>query len=200
MLRTARKAKGLTMKELGEKVGVSESAISQYETGKREADFATLLKIGEVLDCSIDYLIREEDSQNRMNRIAELRKERNLSQQELALIIGVTLNAVSSWENENQKPDYDSLKKMAFFFNCSTDYLLGRVPLGRTFVFDEQTDPSLDWAGRPRIDEQQKKPTPVSEDGLDEQDKQLVELMKLLTADQKEFLRAQLLTLTGRDK
>ena len=60
MLRTARKTKGLTMKELGEKVGVSESAISQYETGKREADFETLLKIGEILDCSIDYLLRGE--------------------------------------------------------------------------------------------------------------------------------------------
>ena len=60
MLRATRKSKGLTMKELGEKVGVSESAISQYETGKREADFETLLKIGEVLDCSIDYLLRGE--------------------------------------------------------------------------------------------------------------------------------------------
>lgn len=58
MLRAVRKAKGLTMKELGVKVGVSESAISQYETGKREADFETLLKIGEVLDCSVDYLLR----------------------------------------------------------------------------------------------------------------------------------------------
>lgn len=135
-----------------------------------------------------------------MNRIAILRKERKLSQKELGAIIGVAQNTICNWENGKREPDYDSLKKMAFFFNCSTDYLLGRVPLGRTFVFDEQTDPSLDWAGRPRIDEQQKKPTPVSEDGLDEQDKQLVELMKLLTADQKEFLRAQLLTLTGRDK
>ena len=58
MLRSARKEKGLTMKELGAMVGVSESAISQYENGKREADFETLLKIGEVLDCSIDYLLR----------------------------------------------------------------------------------------------------------------------------------------------
>lgn len=62
MLRTARKQRRLTMKELGEMVGVSESAISQYETGKREADFETLLKIGEVLDCSIDYLLRGEES------------------------------------------------------------------------------------------------------------------------------------------
>ncbi len=58
MLRTARKAAGLTMRELGDKVGVSESAISQYENGKREADFETALKIGEILGCSIDYLLR----------------------------------------------------------------------------------------------------------------------------------------------
>ena len=50
------------------------------------------------------------------------------------------------------------------------------------------------------IDEQEKKPTPVSEGGLDEQDRQLVELMKKLSADQKEFLLAQLLTLTGQGK
>lgn len=61
MLRSARKAKGLTMKELGAMVGVSESAISQYETGKREMDFETLLKLGEILDCSVDYLLRGEN-------------------------------------------------------------------------------------------------------------------------------------------
>lgn len=45
-----------------------------------------------------------------------------------------------------------------------------------------------------------KKPTPIFEDGLDEQDRQLMELMKALTPDQKELLLAQLLTLTGRGK
>ena len=50
------------------------------------------------------------------------------------------------------------------------------------------------------IGEQEKKPTLVSEDGLDEQDRQLVELMKVLTPDQKELLLAQLITLTGRGK
>lgn len=64
MLRSARKAKGLTMKELGMMVGVSESAISQYETGKREMDFETLLKIGEILECSADYLLRGEVKKN----------------------------------------------------------------------------------------------------------------------------------------
>lgn len=57
MLRTIRKAKGLTMKELGEKVGVSESAISQYETGKREADFGTIMRLSKFFNTSIDDLL-----------------------------------------------------------------------------------------------------------------------------------------------
>lgn len=58
MLRELRKAKGLTLKELGELVGVAESTISQYETEKREPDFETLLKFGEIFDVSVDYLLR----------------------------------------------------------------------------------------------------------------------------------------------
>ena len=191
-IKEARLQNGISQKELATAIGVAQNTLSQYENGKREADYDTILKISEILNCPIDYLIRGEDGENHINRIAELREERNLSQQELALIIGVTPNAVSNWENGDQNPDYGSLKKMAYFFNCSTDYLLGRAPLGRTFVFDEQTDPSLDWAGRPRIDEQQKKPTPVSGDGLDPE---LVALIKRIPADRmpevERYLRFQ---------
>ena len=63
MLRSMRKQKHMTMKELGALVGVSESAISQYETGKRQADFETLLKLGDALGCSVDYLLRGEEAQ-----------------------------------------------------------------------------------------------------------------------------------------
>lgn len=58
MLRQLRKDRKLSMKELGNIVGVAESTISQYETGKREPDFETLLKLGEFFDVSIDYLLR----------------------------------------------------------------------------------------------------------------------------------------------
>lgn len=56
-IRTARKAKGITMKELGKLVGVSESAISMYETFKREPDNATLVSISSALGVSVDYLL-----------------------------------------------------------------------------------------------------------------------------------------------
>lgn len=61
MFKDARKAKGLTQKELADKLDISEGALSQYENGKREPDFETLLKIGELLGCSTDYLLRGED-------------------------------------------------------------------------------------------------------------------------------------------
>ena len=59
-LRRLRREKGISMKELGKKIGVAESTISQYETGKREPDFETLLKLGEFFNVSVDCLLRGE--------------------------------------------------------------------------------------------------------------------------------------------
>ncbi len=56
-IREIRKAKGMTMKQLGKIVGVTESAIGQYEKGKRKPDYEMLLKISEALDSSVDELL-----------------------------------------------------------------------------------------------------------------------------------------------
>ena len=54
-----------------------------------------------------------------------LRLQANLSQSELAQILGISRSAVSSYENGTREPNYDVLLKIAAFFNVSTDYLLG---------------------------------------------------------------------------
>ena len=56
-LREIRKAKGLTMKELGEAIGVTESAIGLYENGRRKPDYIKLQRIAQTLGCSIEDLI-----------------------------------------------------------------------------------------------------------------------------------------------
>ena len=56
-IRELRKAQGLTMKELGTVVGLAESTISQYETGKRQPDNETLLRLGEFFGVSVDFLL-----------------------------------------------------------------------------------------------------------------------------------------------
>lgn len=60
-LRELRKKCGITMKELGLEIGVAESTISQYETGKRQPDYETLLKLGEFFGVSVDYLLTGEE-------------------------------------------------------------------------------------------------------------------------------------------
>lgn len=56
-LRDIRKASGMTMKELGERVGVTESAIGNYETGKREPNYEMLLRISEELGCQVSDIM-----------------------------------------------------------------------------------------------------------------------------------------------
>ena len=60
-LREIRKKNNLSMKKLAELIGMAESTLSLYESGKREPDNQTLLKLSEVLNCSIDYLLGNSD-------------------------------------------------------------------------------------------------------------------------------------------
>lgn len=61
-IRERRKAKGLTMKELGQKINLAESTIAGYESNYREPSASTLEKIAKVLDTSTDYLLGRTDN------------------------------------------------------------------------------------------------------------------------------------------
>ena len=58
-------------------------------------------------------------------RLKELRVEKELSQIQLAKSIDVSQRSISSWETGFRQPDYDTLEKLAKFFNVTADYLLG---------------------------------------------------------------------------
>lgn len=58
------------------------------------------------------------------NKIAALRKERNMTQAELAQKMGVTDKAVSKWERELSCPDVSSLPRLAEVFEISVDELM----------------------------------------------------------------------------
>ncbi|MDE5601822.1 MAG: helix-turn-helix domain-containing protein [Clostridia bacterium] len=58
-------------------------------------------------------------------RLKELRKTENISQCQLAKMIGVAQSNVSDWENDVSRPEYENLIKIAEIFDVSTDYLLG---------------------------------------------------------------------------
>lgn len=57
------------------------------------------------------------------NKITELRKQLNLSQEELAEKVGVTRQTISKWELEETTPDINQAKKLSNIFNISLDEL-----------------------------------------------------------------------------
>ena len=61
------------------------------------------------------------------NKILELRKSMEMTQEELAAELGVTAAAVSKWEKGISLPDVLMLVAIADFFQVSTDELLGRT-------------------------------------------------------------------------
>lgn len=58
------------------------------------------------------------------NRLCELRKKHNLSQEELATKLGVSRQAVSKWERSESSPDTDNLIELAKLYNITLDNLL----------------------------------------------------------------------------
>lgn len=61
------------------------------------------------------------------SKILELRRQKNITQEELAAALGVTAAAVSKWENNYTLPDVLMLSALADYFTVTTDELLGRA-------------------------------------------------------------------------
>ena len=55
-----------------------------------------------------------------------LRRDKHITQRQLAESIGVTKRGVRRYESGNIKPNYEALIALADFFNVSLDYLVGR--------------------------------------------------------------------------
>jgi transcriptional regulator with XRE-family HTH domain len=59
------------------------------------------------------------------NRLISLRKERNLTQEDMAKVIQKKRSTVSGYETEGKEPDLETVCLLAKYFGVSTDYLLG---------------------------------------------------------------------------
>jgi hypothetical protein len=60
-LRTIRKSRGITQKQLAQAVGASERGIQSYEIGERKPAFDQLLALADFFDVSLDYLVGRSD-------------------------------------------------------------------------------------------------------------------------------------------
>lgn len=62
-----------------------------------------------------------------MIRLSELRKEKNLSQRQMAERFNVSQGTYCNWEKGTTEPSIEQLIEMSKFFGVSVDYLIGNT-------------------------------------------------------------------------
>ena len=62
-----------------------------------------------------------------MNRIRELRKQKKITQKELAGHLEIADSTLSYWEQGRYEPDINALRQLSKFFNVSIDYIVGEA-------------------------------------------------------------------------
>ncbi len=60
-----------------------------------------------------------------IKRLKELRKDKKLTQVQLAKAVGQSPSAISCWEKGTRIPNAKAIITLARFFEVTTDYLLG---------------------------------------------------------------------------
>ncbi len=61
-LKYLRKERGISQLKLAMDLNMNQNSISRYESGTREADYATLIKFADYFSVSIDYLLERTDN------------------------------------------------------------------------------------------------------------------------------------------
>ena len=67
----------------------------------------------------------------------QLRKERDLTQEEISKILGVSKSSIAMWETGQRLPSPELYEQIADYFNVDIDYLYGRTCIRQKVRFDE---------------------------------------------------------------
>ena len=77
-----------------------------------------------------------------MNRIREMREDKDLLQKDLAKVLNISQQQYSRYENGENQLSYDGLMKLADFYKTSVDYILyrtdDRTPYPKSVITEEK--------------------------------------------------------------
>ena len=126
----------LNATHLAEKIGVSHTAIDRYINGERTPSFPCFVKMLYLFNCSADYLlglveIHTEEPLHPLppfgEQLRKILKERKISQAKLIRELPVSSAVPYKWLSGINEPSIESLIRLSEYFECTVDYLIGRV-------------------------------------------------------------------------
>lgn len=120
-----RKKKGVTQEELAKLLYVSDKTVSSWEMGRTEPSLDLIVKLSEVLECEVSYLIYGNDLKSDVETEIKIK----LSEEE-ALQLKSTLDNIASFSNESHQVDTYYQPKYRKFLRDSDEEVLEWLRIG----------------------------------------------------------------------
>lgn len=141
-LKELRLASELSQQAVASELGITQQAYAYYESGKRQPGNEMLLRLSELFDVSVDYLLglpKRGPSTIRENRIRELRKQHKMTMKQLGQVVGLAESTISQYETGKRQPDNETLLRLGEFFDVSVEYLLGMPKRDPTITVQDES-------------------------------------------------------------
>lgn len=135
-LSNLRKKRGLSQSDIASLLGYSPQLVSLWEKDKASPDLSVVGEYAKALSIDlVGFIDCKEQKDNGFcidksfdikkfsSFIKQLRKEKGLTQSELAKEIGVNVKNIGTWENMSSSPSIDQFITLTKFFNLSYDEL-----------------------------------------------------------------------------
>lgn len=126
----------LTQSSLANALNIERSNISEFLSDKHTPSFDCFVKMLYFFNCSADYLLGLVELHTEeilhpvppfKDRLRTMLKERKVTQAQLISGLPVSSAVPYKWLSGINEPSIESLIRLAEFFECSVDYLIGRV-------------------------------------------------------------------------
>ena len=126
-LKYLREQKGMNQNEMADVLGISQSAIGNWEQNHRKPDIEMIIRLAEYFGVTLDDLVLR-DLKPPIPKYAEnmlyLRQKQNMSQEDIGHLLGVTQRCVSKYEKGAGAVDIEKLMKLADFFGVTLEQLV----------------------------------------------------------------------------
>lgn len=123
-IRAMRQIRGLTQKELGQKLGLSFQSVAQWENGLRCPKIETLKRIADALEMPVGaFLPSMGIGESAGSRIKMARERQNMTQKELAEKMGTTPQNISQYERGIRNPKLETRERLAKVLSVDAHWL-----------------------------------------------------------------------------
>jgi len=121
----------ITQKDLAESLGVTKGTVAKWEQGVRYPELGMMEKLAKAFNVPLSTLVDEEERKKPAElfakRIRELRKQKRMTQDDLADALGISKFTVCGWERGLRCPEYSTVAALADFFGVPERYFFSDI-------------------------------------------------------------------------